>query len=66
MLFRSRCAVDSFGASHEVAGLYVNDASIINEAPGINPQGTLMALAIRNAEHILRSRGQQPPPREFG
>ena len=62
---RARCAVDSFGASHEVAGLYVNDASIINEAPGINPQGTLMALAIRNAEHFLRSRGQQPPPREF-
>lgn len=62
---RDLCAVDSFGASHEVRGLVVNDASIVNGAPGINPQGTVMALAIRNAEHFLRERGQQPAPREF-
>jgi choline dehydrogenase-like flavoprotein len=62
---RRRCAVDSFGASHEVAGLVVNDAAIVNGAPGINPQGTVMALAIRNAEHFLGRRGQDPPPREF-
>lgn len=61
----ARCAVDSFGVSHEVAGVHVNDASIINDAPGINPQGTVMALAIRNGEHFLRNHGQQPPPREF-
>jgi choline dehydrogenase-like flavoprotein len=59
------CAVDSYGASHEVAGVVVNDASIVNGAPGINPQGTVMALAIRNAEHFLRERGQTPAAREF-
>ncbi len=62
---RAICAVDSFGASHEVAGVIVNDASIVNGAPGINPQGTVMALAIRNAEHFLTRRGVRPGPREF-
>lgn len=62
---RAICAVDSFGASHEVAGVIVNDASIVNGAPGINPQGTVMALAVRNAEHFVSARGGQPGPREF-
>ena len=60
---RDICAVDSFGASHEVAGLRVSDASIVNGAPGINPQGTVMALAVRNAEQYLRSQAQVPGPR---
>ncbi|MEZ5184627.1 MAG: GMC family oxidoreductase [Candidatus Nanopelagicales bacterium] len=62
---RASCAVDSYGASHAVADLVVNDASIVNGAPGINPQGTVMALAVRNAEHYLISRGQRPGSREF-
>ncbi len=62
---RRLCAVDSFGASHEVHGVVVNDASIVNGAPGINPQGTVMALAVRNAEHFLTERGQQPADRVF-
>ena len=62
---RALCAVDSFGASHEVGRLVVNDASIVNGAPGINPQGTVMALAVRNAEHFLTSQGQRPAIREF-
>lgn len=62
---RAICAVDSHGASHEVAGLIVNDASIVNGAPGINPQGTVMALAIRNAEYFLAQRGVRPATREF-
>ena len=62
---RSRCAVDSFGASHEVQGLVVSDASIVNGAPGINPQGSVMALAVRNAEHFLTSHGQPVAAREF-
>lgn len=62
---RTRCAVDSYGASHDVQGVLVNDASILNGAPGINPQGTVMALAIRNAEQFLIRNGAQPPVREF-
>jgi len=62
---RAVCAVDSHGASHEVEGLVVNDASIVNGAPGINPQGTVMSLAIRNAEHFLREQGVSAAAREF-
>jgi choline dehydrogenase-like flavoprotein len=62
---RALCAVNSYGASHEVAGVYVNDASIVNGAPGINPQGTVMALAIRNAEQYLQRHGVAAPPREI-
>jgi len=32
--------------------LYVNDASMLPDSPGINPQGTIMALARRNALHF--------------
>jgi choline dehydrogenase-like flavoprotein len=47
----SRCPIDSFGRLRGVAGLYVADGSIIPEAPGVNPQATIMALANRVAEH---------------
>jgi choline dehydrogenase-like flavoprotein len=48
-----------------VRNVIVNDASILNEAPGINPQGTVMALATRNAERFLLDHGQTPAAREF-
>jgi choline dehydrogenase-like flavoprotein len=47
-----RCAVDSFGKVHSFENLYVNDASMLPDSPGINPQGTIMALARRNALHF--------------
>lgn len=42
-------AVDSFGKLRGVANVWVNDASILPDSPGVNPQGTVMALARRNA-----------------
>jgi choline dehydrogenase-like flavoprotein len=48
-----RCPVDSFGAMRGVENLYLADASIIPDAPGVNPQATIMALANRVAEHAL-------------
>ena len=50
------CAVDSFGRVHGADNLYVADASLIPEAPGVNPQASVMALARRNALHILGGR----------
>lgn len=49
----NQCAVDSFGQVHDAAGLYVSDASLIGNELGVNPQGTIMALARRNAHHML-------------
>jgi choline dehydrogenase-like flavoprotein len=48
------CAVDSFGQVFGQRNLFVNDASILCTSPGVNPQGTIMALARRNAQHFLQ------------
>jgi len=50
---QARCATNSMGQIHGVKNLYVNDASLIPTAPGVNPQGTVMALARRNTLHFL-------------
>ena len=50
---RSQCAADSFGRVHDLKNLYLADASLLCTAPGVNPQGSIMALARRNALHFL-------------
>ncbi len=50
---RKRCAVDSFGRVHSHPNLRISDASLLCTAPGVNPQGTIMALARRNALQFL-------------
>jgi choline dehydrogenase-like flavoprotein len=45
---RSLCATDSYGRVHGHSGLHVVDASVLCTAPGVNPQGTIMALSRRN------------------
>ncbi|HVY13061.1 MAG TPA: GMC family oxidoreductase [Alphaproteobacteria bacterium] len=50
----SRCPVDSFGRVRQVQNLYIADASLIPEAPGVNPQATIMAIAYRNIEAFLQ------------
>lgn len=47
------CATDSFGRVRDFDNLYVNDASLIPDSPGVNPQGSTMAIALRNVEHVL-------------
>jgi choline dehydrogenase-like flavoprotein len=49
----TRCATDSFGRVRGVENLILADASQIPEAPGVNPQATIMALALRAAEAAL-------------
>ena len=51
-----RCPVDSFGRLKGFTNVIVNDASILPDAPGVNPQGTIMALAARNTERFLAVR----------
>jgi len=45
---------DSFGRVHGHDNLYVSDASLLCTAPGVNPQGSIMALARRNALAFLQ------------
>ena len=49
----AKCATDSFGRVHGFENLFVNDASLLCTAPGVNPQGSIMALARRNALKFL-------------
>lgn len=49
------CAADSTGKLFGINNVYVGDASTIPTAPGVNPQGTVMALAMLNAKRFARS-----------
>ncbi len=51
-----RCPVDSWGRVRGWDGLHVNDGSLLPTAPGVNPQGTIMALASRNCARFLETR----------
>lgn len=44
---------DSFGRVRGADNLRVNDASLIPDAPGVNPQAGIMAIASRNAAQFL-------------
>ena len=50
---RDRTGADSFGRVWGVPNLRVNDASLLPDAPGVNPQAAIMAIATRNADQFL-------------
>ncbi len=49
---RDRTGADSFGRVWGMENLLVNDASLVADAPGVNPQASIMTIALRNAEHF--------------
>ena len=49
-------ATDSHGLVHGTANVWVNDASLLPTAPGVNPQATVMAIAVRNARRFAAER----------
>nr|WP_275422428.1 GMC family oxidoreductase [Paenibacillus mucilaginosus] len=51
-------ATDRYGQIHGVPGLYCADASVMPSIGAVNPTLTIVALAIRTADHIAR----QPQP----
>lgn len=48
-----RCAADSYGRLHGLDNVFINDGSMLPDSPGVNPQGTIMALARRNVAAFL-------------
>jgi choline dehydrogenase-like flavoprotein len=50
---KRRCVADSYGRVHGHDGLHIADGSLLCTAPGVNPQGSIMAFARRNALHFL-------------
>jgi choline dehydrogenase-like flavoprotein len=53
---RAHAAADSFGRVHGSENVYVNDASLLPDAPGVNPQASVMAIAARNARRLAETR----------
>jgi choline dehydrogenase-like flavoprotein len=56
----STSAVGPTLESHDVANLYVADASIFPSLPVMNPALTVAALGLRAARHVSRSLGADP------
>jgi len=50
------CATDSFGKLRGLSNVWLNDASLLPLSPAVNPQGTVMAIARRNARRYLDER----------
>jgi choline dehydrogenase-like flavoprotein len=46
---------DGHGQLHDTRGVWIGDGSAFPSAPGVNPMVTIMSLAHRTAEEILRS-----------
>ena len=47
------CVADSWGKVHGHDGLFIADSSLMNSGLGVNPQGTLMAIAHRVANKFI-------------
>ena len=53
--------VNEFGRAHDVPNLFVSDGSVFTTGAAANPTLTIVALAIRQAEHMVeRDEGGQP------
>ena len=52
---RRKCPVNSYGKLFGYDNIYVNDGSLLPSAPGVNPQGTIMAIARRNIINFLEN-----------
>lgn len=46
--------VNSFGRSHDIPNLFICDASTFVTSSGVNPTNTVMALAARTADYIMK------------
>lgn len=54
--------VNEYGRAHDVENLYVVDGSVFVTSGQTNPTGTVMALALRTAEHMVANAQSQRVP----
>ena len=52
---RKKCVANSYGKVFGFSNLFIADGSMIPTAPGVNPQGTIMALAHSNIDEIVKN-----------
>ena len=52
---KNLCAVNSYGKLFGYNNIYINDGSLLPNAPGVNPQGTIMAIARRNILNFIEN-----------
>ena len=63
---RQRCPVDADGRLRGAHGVYVADASVLPTCPEVNPQLTIMAMALGIADGIVRDIETRPTGRATG
>jgi choline dehydrogenase-like flavoprotein len=54
--------VDQWGRCHDVPNLYIMDGSTFPTSGAVNPTATVMAVALRNTEHLIQERRNQETP----
>jgi choline dehydrogenase-like flavoprotein len=54
--------VNRWCMSHDIANLGIIDGSVFVTAGAVNPTSTICALALRAAEHLLKTRAEIPVP----
>jgi len=55
--------LDRWNRSHDVPNLYVVDGSCFVTSSGVNPTSTIVAIALRAADHMIETRFEQQVPR---
>ena len=54
--------LDRWNRTHDVANLYVVDGSCFVTSSGVNPTSTIVAIALRAAQHMVETRFEQRVP----
>jgi choline dehydrogenase-like flavoprotein len=54
--------LDRWNRAHDVANLYVVDGSCFVTSTGVNPTSTIVAIALRAADHMIETRFEQQVP----
>ena len=54
--------VDRWGRAHDIPNLFITDGSIWPTSSGVNPAGTIAAMALRVADHLVETRREQEVP----